>query len=93
MAKSKNKKIKIRTENLFIFAATPSLSGRWGGGGGGVGVGVVAAAHSPTFLKAKFLNFFDRCMGKGSLTSFSSNFWTREIIDYFPRPKLRRKRL
>ena len=31
------------------------------------------------------------CYVQASLTFFSSYFWTREIIDYFSRPKIRRK--
>ena len=32
------------------------------------------------------------CVHQASLTSFSSYFWMREILDYFSHPKIRRKR-
>ena len=52
---------KYENENykkLFIFAATPSLSGRGGGGG------LLQPPHPPTFFMAKlFENFFHRYMG------------------------------
>ena len=49
MTKGKNKKMK-NTKILFIFAATPSYSGRGGG--------LLHPPHFPTFSTAKFFENF-----------------------------------